>query len=203
MYEYKCANEECNQVWTIREGEIGTLYLTCPFCKKGRGSFLRQVKHESMHEDIEKLSLKKTNDYIDEIPNQTEEEKPVKKTIKTKAPEQANVETVKQEEDIKPKRERKKREKTEVKVKVNTSEPEQIEIEENIFERIKRKRQQEEEFTKDMDEEVDVLEISGDSLEEIENRIKEFEEYYYIKVLDKNIQQQGKRYNCIIKYCRR
>lgn len=201
MYEYKCANEECNQTWTIREGEIGTLYLTCPFCKKGRGSFLRQVKSEFMHEDMEKLALRKPNEYPEIIPDvPVVEDTVIEETTVPK-----KQESVPEVEVEKPKRERKKREKPEIKVKVNVSEPEaeQLEIEENIFERIKKKRQQEEEFTKDIGEETDVLEISGDTLEEIDNRIKEFEEYYYIKVLDKNIQQQGKRYNCIIKYCRR
>lgn len=217
-------NEACNQTWTIREGSIGTLYLTCPFCNKGRGVFLRQIKAENMHEDIEKLALKNSTEndsaVIDVTDTKAEgaEEKPKQKAAKrgSKKKEESNepenevkvndkeVSAANVEEEVPVKKERKKHSKTEVNVKVNVSEPEQLEIEEDIFERIKKKRQQEEEFLKDAEnEDVDVLEISGDTMEEIDNRVKEFEEYYYIKVLDKSVQQQGKRYNCIIKYCRR
>ena len=72
-----------------------------------------------------------------------------------------------------------------------------------IFSRIINKRKLKEEFIKDSDEDVDVLEVTGNSVEELERRIKEFEEYYYIKVLDKNIVKHGDRYNCIIKYYRK
>lgn len=198
MYEYKCSNESCNQVWTIGEGDISTLYLTCPYCKKGRGAFLRQVRSDIIHEDIAKLALREPNkDYADiksedniDSKIQELEGKSNKKQQKTKTE--------------KPKEVKQPRKRQKPKVEVNVSEPENQGIkEDDIFERIRKKRQQEEEFTKDCGEDIDILEVSGDSVEEIERRVKEFEEYYYIKVLDKSIQQQGKRYNCIIKYCRK
>lgn len=204
-------NESCNQTWTIKEGTIGTLYLTCPHCGKGRGLFLRQIKPEGLHEDIEKLAIRKVEEV--EVKEEVKVSEPVvkekKKTKKTKE-EKSEKQEVKEkvekaekpEESEKPVKERKPRAKAQNGEPVEVPKEEQLEIEEDIFERIKKKRQQEEDFVKDNDEDVDILEISGDTLDEIENRIKEFEEYYYIKVLDKNIQQQGKRYNCIIKYCR-
>lgn len=209
VYEYRCLNESCNQVWTIKEGNIGTLYLTCPYCNKGRGAFIRQIKDDFLHEDIQELKAKKASEeqieYVEPVKEKTAEVK--KKTQKSKQtqdkPDKKDTPAKKDKPEVKKEsKEKPKRQKPEIKVKVNVPESELENEEDNIFEIIKKKRQQEEEFKKDLTEDLDILEISGDTIEEIEKRIKEFEEYYYIKVVGKNIQQQGKRYNCIIKYHR-
>lgn len=211
MYEYKCSNETCSHAWTIKEGDINSMYLTCPVCKKGRGQFVRQIKGDEIHEDIQRIPIRKTNDdYLESIYEVTEnkkaeqdlsrdEEQEEKKTRGRKK--KVQEPEIKNEEIKEEKKTKKKSENKEVQqVENNDKEPE----EEDIFTRIRKKRQMEEELRNGFeDEDIDILEVSGGSLEEIENRIKEFEEYYYIKVLDKNIQQQGKRYNCIIKYCRK
>lgn len=193
MYEYKCMNDTCDKTWTIDEGEISTSYLRCPFCEKGRGIFLRQIKNE-MHSDMRNIAIKKPNDNYADIEEiiieKTEvENKENAKTIKKKS---TKTESVNKEAT-------KEKKKTKEKItKANEKE------EDNIFDAIKKKHQQQDEFKKSCDsEDVDVLEIYASSEEEIENRIKEFEEYYYIKVLDKLVQQQGKKFTCMIKYCKK
>ena len=218
MYEYKCSNELCNYTWTINEGDISALYLTCPSCKKGRGLFVKQVKSETAHEDIKTLPVRKP------IAEYKEPEAPVEKNAVSEGTDKEAKRTKEQvkgnNDSGKGKKERKQKEVKAEQIKIettdlpnkskkrskkqeNVAETQNEIVEDNIFERIKKKRQQEEEFCKNDQEGVDILEISADSIEGIDKRIAEFEEYYYIKVLDKNIQQQGGRYNCIIKYCRR
>lgn len=215
MYEYKCSNEACEHVWTIKEGDINSMYLTCPVCKKGRGQFIRQVRNGTIHEDIQRISIRKTeDDYIEplaevievqekvkELPKEVE--KPKTRGRKKKVQEvEVNLKEKKTEE--KPKKRNTKKEDNQSEIKVPEIIVEEEPEEEDIFTRIRKKREMEAKLRQGCDDEdTDILEITGASLEEIENRVKEFEEYYYINVLDKNIQQQGKRYNCIIKYSRK
>lgn len=224
MYEYRCSNEFCNESWSINEGDISAMYLTCPYCNKGRGIFVKQIKNEEIHEDIKNLAVKKPDEQysvsrdevIEELPSEPQKEKKSQTKKANKTIEKQDI--VPQKED-KVSQKGKKASKKEDGSETNKNKKKNVENqlamtdvkeetkkeinEDDIFERIKRKRQQEEDFCKECGEDTDVLEISADSMEEIEKRIKEFEEYYYIKVLDRNVQQQGKRFNCMIKYCRK
>lgn len=215
MYEYKCSNEECEHVWTIKEGDINSMYLTCPVCKRGRGQFVRQIKTDIIHEDIQRIPLRKIEyDFIESLDEVMEGQEEIQELPKEEIQEEKSK-TRGRKKNVQ-KAEEKLAETVEENEKLHKQEEKQIQIkdlgtkveeepeEEDIFTRIMKKRQIEEELRKSCeDEDTDILEISGNTIEEIENRIKEFEEYYYIQVLDKNIQQQGKRYNCIIKYCRK
>lgn len=222
MYEYKCSNEACEHVWSIKEGDINSMYLTCPVCKKGRGQFIRQVKNDEVHEDIQRIAVRKTEDvYIEPLAEvmefqekvqklskeEVQEKKPKTRGRKKKVPEVEvkTEETAETKLDEKPKKKVSQKDEKQVEIKVSETKAEEEEIEEeDIFTRIIKKREMEAKLRQGCeDEDTDILEVSGNTLEEIESRIKEFEEYYYIKVLDKNIQKQGKRYNCIIKYCRK
>lgn len=196
MYEYICSNKECNYVWTIREGNIGTLYLTCPTCNKGIGKYLRQTKDESDLKKIMKkqeLKEKVIQPEIGQLNIVGGVEKYGQKDNKPEIP-SIDINPIKNVEVLN----------EQIEINQVTKNSKAIEDnEENIFDRIIKKRQQEQEFVKDIDDNVDILEVMGDSLSEIEKRIKEFEEFYYIKVIDKNIVKHGNKYNCIIKYNRK
>lgn len=206
MYEYRCSNESCNKVWTINEGGIGTLYLTCPYCGKGQGKYIRQIKENVRHEDIEQIVRKRaesntsTQDINSNINSNLEQhtQKQIEAEKVNKVLGEIPITNDESKQQIACSSESEVSKAVEREINISKEK-----VEDDIFERIKKKRQIEEEFRKDCAEDVDILEISGGSIQEIEGKIKEFEEYYYIEVLDRNIQQQGRRFNCIIKYRRK
>ena len=58
MYKYQCSKETCGNTWTLKEGFINGFTLTCPYCGKGRGLFIEQLKKiDSMNLQIKNSDI--------------------------------------------------------------------------------------------------------------------------------------------------